>query len=152
MKGERKRVKINRKSKQKVGARPRAILAVALMSVCREARRSAVLSPSEGWPRKWEGQEEGSGVERGRSREWLFMLLWFWWDILVDEPEQQLKIWLLKFRREAGTSTKTITGTVKISVGTHSEPWGWCEDYFKLKALEMQQMQKKAFLACPLSD
>lgn len=66
MKGE--RVKINRKSTQKAGARPRAILAVALMSVCREARCSAILSPSEGWPRKWEGQEEGNGVERGEKQ------------------------------------------------------------------------------------
>lgn len=61
---------------------------------------------------------------------------------MVDKPEQQLKIGLLKFRREAGTSRETVTGTVKIR-GTHSEPQCWCEDCFKLETLEIQQMQEK---------
>lgn len=37
-------------------------------------------------------------------------------------------------------------------VGTHLEFLSWYEDYFKLKTLEIQQIQREPFLELPFSD
>lgn len=39
------------------------------------------------------------------------------------------------------------TGGGALTGGTHSEPQNWHEDYFKLKALGNEQLQKEAFVA-----